>query len=160
MKAFTKFSYWNPLLCHKIDVVTDNEVMEKMFIEQLLSVETMMHIGNVIITQETDDIDESILLRVKKSILDPNINIIASNMMIDKFEEVIYLMGCNYKMKFKKLMMLSTKLSDEDMIESIIKMLVFVTKYRSKYKFDYIMCSKIFRPDSMISVNNEFYDRR
>ena len=162
MKHITKFSYWNPILCMKIEAVTDNDVIASLFKRQLIDGNTILHVGCPIINDETgNNFDDAYFLKIKRSVINQDVSVIASDLMMIQFEDRMLEMILSNKGKFKKSALLAyIGLQDMSVIESYTEAAISIingTCHRKK-GVDYIMLANTFKPIEMTDKKRELDD--
>ena len=156
-----KFSYWNPILCMKIDAYTDNKILAKLFHKQIFNSENILTVGLPIVSDESGNyevIDESSILRTKRSVIDNNVSIIATDMMMIRFEDRMREIILENKIKFKKSALLSyIGLREKDLVESYTESAISLVNGVARPRgIDFVMLAKLFEPSSLMDTTKSW----
>lgn len=154
-----KFSYWNPILCMKIDAYTDNKILAKLFHKQIFNSENILTVGLPIVNDESggyEVIDEAFFLKTKRSVMNNNISVIATDMMMMQFEDRMGEMILGNKIKFKKSALLSyIGLREKDIVETYTESAIsLVNGIARPNGIDYVMLANTFKPSEMMAAKN------
>ena len=159
MGKMIKFSYWNPILCMKIDAYTDNKILANLFHKQIFNSENILTVGLPIVNDESDNyevIDEAFFLKTKRSVMNNNISVIATDMMMMQFEDRMGEMILGNKIKFKKSALLSyIGLREKKLVETYTESAISLVNGIARPKgIDYVILANTFKPSEMMAAKN------
>lgn len=171
MSEVIKITYWNPILCKSIVGETSNQSIAKLFIQQSMNGETVMHMGYPIVSMaDTYDCEALNDLKIRKGVTQPDTCIVASDLMMLQLTDFADMILSTNGATIKKFALLVSVCNLPKNISKILVGLAVIascstgnaaTNYFNegfgdvpREAFDYVMFSRLYKfPDN--PSNNE-----